>query len=343
MPLKSPKISDIGEKRLIKLLQNRYKEKLINSFFFDELSFKSLNDDSGLINLGDEYLAVTSDLLLEKSHFPPSMTFFQCGKKIVTVNVSDLAAMGAKPLGIVIALGLKPNMLLSDFIELMDGIIEACEEYNITLLGGDTNEARELTLCGTAIGLIDKEKVLMRSGAQEGDIIAVSGPLGLAAAGFKLLKLNEENIQTLVREKVIKSALEPKARLELGIRIADTGAVSSATDITDGLLSEIGEMIEANEGKVGFRIHEEMIPIPPEVYIIATKIDIDPLELALSYGEDFELLLTIKPALYPQIKEEFDLYTLGEVDSSGKINMIDKEGRIKVYNAKGFQHFADNI
>jgi len=120
------------------------------------------------------------------------MTAQQIGQKLVTVNVSDLAAMGAEPLGIIIAMGMPDELPLSYFDELVEGILQACHKYKMALIGGDTNQCQELTLCGTCLGIVDKDKVLTKDGAKPGDIVAVTGPLGLASAGFELL-FNDEN------------------------------------------------------------------------------------------------------------------------------------------------------
>ncbi|HML05394.1 MAG TPA: thiamine-phosphate kinase, partial [Methanobacterium sp.] len=184
MPLK---VSDIGEKELIKRILKKSSSNIVNNSFFDNKSIKSFKDDAALINFGDSYLVATSDILFKSSHFPDEMTPKQIGNKVVTVNVSDLAAMGAKPIGIIIAVGLPKDMLLDDFDKLINGIINACEEYEMMLIGGDTNESRELTISGTCLGIVDKNEVLMKDGAKPGDIVAVTGPLGLAAAGFELL------------------------------------------------------------------------------------------------------------------------------------------------------------
>ena len=121
---KNLKISNIGEKKLIKRLLSRSRDSQPNSPFFDEFYFKSLSDDAALIDLGDKYLVVTSDLLLESSHLPSDMSPEDMGRKVVTVNVSDLAAMGAKPIGFVLSLGLPEDLPLNEFDEIMEGVLK---------------------------------------------------------------------------------------------------------------------------------------------------------------------------------------------------------------------------
>jgi thiamine-monophosphate kinase len=339
MPLK---ISDIGEKGLIKRILNRTAKSDFNSAFLDDFSFKSLSDDAALIDFGEQYLVATSDMLLKSTHFPDEMSYNQIGKKVVTVNVSDLAAMGAKPIGIIISMGLTRDMLLDEFEELIDGIHDMCLEYSMMLIGGDTNEARELTLCGTCLGIVQKENVLMKDGAQSGDIVAVTGPLGLAAAGFEILfnksLLKDPNPD--YKDNLLKHALNPKARVNEGIILANSGFVTSATDITDGLVSEIDELISASSYGIGMTINEELLPIPDEVAEVADKIGKDPLEFALYYGEDFELLLTIKKDMFEQIKEKIPLYEIGNVTSSGKIKILHKDGTRNVLKSRGYEHLS---
>ena len=355
------KISDLGEKELIKRLLQRSQKfqshSLFLNTFLDDKSFKSRSDDAALIDMGENYLVATSDMLMQSSHFPPQMTAHQIGKKVVTVNVSDIAAMGADTIGMIISMGLPSSMPLDYFDQLIEGILEACKDYGMVLIGGDTNESSELTLCGTCIGIVAKEHVLMKEGTSPGDVVAVTGELGLAAAGFELLiPENMEKIKVKglgftenFKETALKHALEPRARIEEGVLLGKTGFISSATDITDGLLSEVGELMDANHG-IGMKLQQSKIPIDPELFRLAKALGKDPLELALSYGEDFELLLTIKKEKFQELKgvvaEAFEgkvtIHAIGRVDSSGRISMIDKDGETKIVTPRGYQHLTDS-
>ena len=341
------KISHIGEKKLIKRLLSRSRAFQPNSPFFDEFYFKSLSDDAALIDLGDNYLVVSSDLLLESSHLPPDMSPKDKGMKVVTVNVSDLAAMGAKPIGFILSLGLPEDLPLNEFDEIMDGVLYSCQDYEMGLMGGDTNQSDELILSGTCLGMVDKNKVLMKEGAQPGDVVAVTGPLGVAAAGFEFLlssppvkKALKKDIKPSTLKLIQKHALQPHARLREGMLLADTGSVTSATDITDGLASEVGELLEASEKPVGITLFETMIPLIPEVEEMGAALDQDPIDFALYYGEDFELLLTIQKDDFDHLKNEFGLHQVGVVTDSGKMEIIDKDGKTNILESKGYQHFA---
>jgi len=340
MPSNIDKISDLGEKKLIKrlLLKSR---PLVKSLFLDKFSIKSLSDDASLLDIGENYLVACSDMLMAFTHFPDEMTPYQMGQKIVTVNVSDLAAMGADTIGIIVSMGLPNNMLLADFDHMVDGILDSCTKYGMALIGGDTNESNELTLCGTCIGIVKKDNVLMKNGARQGDIVAVTGPIGLAAAGFEVLIHPFHNFDDLdndIKDLVIKHALEPEARLEEGIIFAKSGSVTSATDITDGLLSELGEIVDESECNIGIIINQEDLPIPREVFEVAKISSQNPIEMALTYGEDFELLLTVPPSLFNDLNSEVTLHKIGIVDSSGEIKMIDKAGNTNIITPEGYEH-----
>ena len=282
-------------------------------------------------------------MLIRSAHFPEEMTYKQIGKKTTTANVSDLAAMGAKPIGFLVAMGLPTDIKIDDFDKMVDGILKACSYYEMPLIGGDINESGELTLCGTCLGVVKKGNVLMKSGAQIGDVVAVTGLLGLAAAGFEVLFAAESKLKGLdpkVRSHVLGYALEPKARSKEGILLAKTGFVSSATDITDGLVSEIGEIVDASNRGIGMTIYEDMLPIPKEVTEVAHVVGKDPLELAIYYGEDFELLLIIKKDSFDKLKKKIKLYKIGDVTSSGRIEMINKEGTTNILTPRGYQHLG---
>jgi thiamine-monophosphate kinase len=345
MPSNERKITDLGEKKLIKRILSKSKQSIPKSTFFNyfisEKSLESLSDDAALINIGENYLVVTSDMLFESSHFPKQMSYFEQGRKAVVVNLSDLAAMGARPIGILVTLGLKSDLSLDDFDKLVEGILSTCEDYELALLGGDINQSNEFSICGTAIGIINKQKVIMKSGARNGDILAVTGYLGLAGAGLEILLGEQSHFEHYsYSEKLmaIKHSLRPKARVHEGIIMSESGLVTSATDITDGLVSEIEELITSNAENIGVRIYEDKIPINPLTMDLSELIYQNPLELSLYVGEDFEILLTVSKENLELLKEKICIYEIGEVTSEGKIEIVDKRGKTKILKPRGYEH-----
>ena len=269
------KVSDIGEKGLIERIIERSKtcsncRTDLNSNPSDFAT--SIGDDSALTDIDmddDSYLVSSSDMLIQSSHFPQEMSYFQMGYKSVVANVSDLASMGADNIGFLLNMAIPRDMLLDDFDEMLCGVISACDDYGIPLIGGDTNQANEIILSGTAIGHVDKDRALMQYGFQTGDLICITGELGLAALGFELLRLKDMlkiNLFEMVdlEEKISKAyeidstlcdvaifkALKPEARYNEGHILRDfntNGNRISATDITDGIASEFYEILNSDK------------------------------------------------------------------------------------------------
>lgn len=179
-------IEYFGERKLIEIIIE--KSESFQTKYFDKNSLNShIGDDAGVIAIGNKYLVLSSDMLTEKHHFLKEMTYYQRGFKAVTANLSDIAGMGAYPIGILISLAIPKNTHIDKFNNLIDGVLEACSFYNIPLIGGDTNEGDELTISGTGIGVNDDENVLMQYGFKNKDLIAISGEIGLSAIGFEIL------------------------------------------------------------------------------------------------------------------------------------------------------------
>ena len=267
-------VSDIGEKQLIeRIIEKSRTCSIYNPADFTDFDNKtSIGDDSALTNIDlkeNSYLVSSSDMLIQSSHFPPEMSYFQMGYKSVVVNVSDLASMGADNIGFLLNIAIPKDTLLDDFDDLICGVIRACDDYHIPLIGGDTNEANEIILSGTAIGQVDKDKALMKYGFKEGDLVCITGELGLAALGFELLNMKQllkNNLFEMVdlEDKINRAyeidptlcdmalfkALKPEAKYIEGhiLRDLNTGENRiTATDITDGLASELYEVLNSDK------------------------------------------------------------------------------------------------
>ena len=300
------KVSDIGEKELINYILSK--------------SEHITPDDTAVTKFSDTNLISTCDMLIASKHFPKGMSYFQMGFKAVTVNVSDLAAMGATPLGFLLSIALPKDLVVNDFKEIIEGVIDACDYYDIPLIGGDTNEASEIIVSGTALGICDEP--LMKNTSKEGDLICLTGDIGLAALGFNL---NEDNIYT-------KKALNPIARLKEGKIIKD-GCATSATDITDGLASELYEM---KPDSLGFMIYEDKLEISQEYKEISSGLGLNYLDLILHVGEDFELLFTIDK----DNDLDIDFRVIGEVNDSDKIQITLIDGEVKEMENRGYNHYV---
>lgn len=302
------KVSDIGEKELIRYIQDN--------------SRHITPDDTAVTEFSSTNLISTTDMLIQSGHFPENMSHFDMGFKAVTVNVSDLAAMGAKPLGFLLAIALPKDLKVDDFKEIIHGVLKACDYYQIPLIGGDTNEASEIIITGTALGTADKP--LMKDTYNTGDLVAVTGEIGLAALGFNMD--SPDNIYT-------NKALKPKARIKEGLILKDYA--TSATDITDGLASELYEI--KKEG-FGFMIHEEMLEITDEYKELSDKLNLNYLDLVLHIGEDFELLFTISKDNLKKLPIDFKV--IGEVTDSDIVEMTLENGFVERIENRGYEHYV---
>ena len=304
----SLKVSDIGEKELVRYI-------IANS--------RSITpDDTAITAFNNTNLISTCDMLIQSRHFPENMSYYDMGFKAVTVNVSDLAAMGAEPLGFLLAIALPKDLDIDSFKEILEGVLKACDYYEIPLIGGDTNESSEIIITGTALGLTDKP--IMKDTYQKGDLIAVTGDIGLAALGFELSDL--DNIYS-------KHALKPKAKIKEGIILKDFA--TSATDITDGLASELYEIKKDN---YGFMIYEEMFGISDEYKRLADNLNLDYLDLILHVGEDFELLFTISKDNIEKLP--FDYKVIGEVTDSDVVELTLENGFVERIENRGYEHYV---
>ncbi|WP_405291580.1 thiamine-phosphate kinase [Methanobrevibacter sp.] len=305
----SLKVSDIGEKELVKYI-------IANS---NDI----IPDDTAITKLNDSNLISTCDMLIQSRHFPKNMSYFEMGFKSVTVNVSDLAAMGAKPLGFLLSIAMPKNLSMDSFKEIISGVLEACDYYSIPLIGGDTNEASEIIISGTALGLCDKP--LMKNTYELDDLLVLTGDIGQAALGFNLEV--HDNVY-------VNKTLKPIARLNEGILINQAGA-TSATDITDGLASELYEI---KKDGFGFIIYEEMLEITDEYKQLAEKLGLNYLDLIFHVGEDFELLFTISNDNLDKLN--IDYKVIGQVTDSNKVELILENGFVEEIKNKGYEHYV---
>lgn len=303
------KVSDIGEKELVKYIISNSKE--------------ITPDDTAISEFDSTNLISTCDMLIQSRHFPQNMSYFDMGFKAVTVNVSDLAAMGAEPLGFLLAIAIPKDLELNSFKEIIDGVLSACDFYSIPLIGGDTNEASEIIVSGTALGLCDNP--LMKDTYEKGDVIAVTGDIGHAALGFNLEIL--DNIY-------VKKALKPIARINEGIELKNKGA-TSATDITDGLASELYLI---KKDSFGFMIYEELLGISDEYRQYCEDLGLNYLDLILHVGEDFELLFTIPKDKLDDLDIEYKV--IGEVTDSDVIEITLENGFVDRIENKGYEHYV---
>ncbi|BCO08625.1 thiamine-monophosphate kinase [Desulfolithobacter dissulfuricans] len=257
---------------------------------------RSIGDDCAVISRTDRSVWLLSmDSLVEQVHF--DLRFhpaYELGRKAVSVNVSDVAAMGGRPQFLLLSLGLTPDRDQAWFKEFMAGLESACREYGCLLIGGDTvSSPRALTLTLTIIGEQDREAVIYRSGARPGDEIWVSGELGLAAAGLDLFRLGS-GLEDPDFKPLLARHLNPRARVELGLALAGSGVVRAMLDLSDGLATDLAHLCK--ESGVGGRVEARLLPGHPALDRAAVLLDRQPIDWMIRGGEDYELLFTAPPA-----------------------------------------------
>lgn len=321
------KLSDLGERKAIQLIS-----KVLTQ---GEIAVE-IGDDCAALELDDNYLLISTDMISENTHIPKIMTPWQIGWFIVAINLSDIAAKGGKPLGLVLSLGLPRDKTVDFLKELTRGANKCATKYNTSIIGGDTKENPVITLCGTAFGIVEKNNFMGRKGSKPGDIVAVTGSLGGAGAGQFAIQHNIED------DKIVKKLLEPTPKIREGHILSNCGAVTSCMDISDGLSSSLYQLADLNN--IGFEIIKEKIPISSFLLNQAEKnthLDVDC--YSLHFGGDYELLLTISPSKFEETKKTIlknggNLTEIGVVTKDKKIQ-ISEEGKIKTLQNKGYEHF----
>ncbi len=317
------KLKELGERKIIEIFAKNFDRC--------ENAAVGIGDDAAVFRFDSgNYLVVSTDIITQKTHIPREMTPLQIGRYAVNVNLSDIACMGAEPLGLVFSFGL-PGDIDEKFIEeLSSGINDACTEHGTRVLGGDTKEHSEIVIAGTALGKVKEDRFLTRAGAKAGDIIGVTGKIGSAAAGFYCL--TKEIGDT---DKFIKAALEPKARVKEGAVLSKYA--SACMDVSDGLAFSLHEI--ARESNKGFRIYEERIPADEGLDRVSELSGVPVGEMLFHKGGDFELLFTAAKDRFEALEREINITAIGEVTERGAI--IQKDGKESELEPRGYDSFLD--
>ncbi len=308
-------LNELGEFGLINHLTKEFKLK-------HKSSIKGIGDDAAVLDYGEKYIVVTSDLLAEGIHFNLVYTpLMHLGYKAVIVNLSDIFAMNALPKQITVSLAISAKFSVEHIEELYNGIKLACEKYNVDLVGGDTTSSLTgLIISITAIGEVDKNKVVYRNGANENDIICVSGNLGGAYMGLQLLERERKLFEKNEIENpdfgnysyILQRQLRPETRPEIIEFFKEIDILpTSMIDISDGLSSELIHI--CNSSEKGCCIYQEKIPIDNETVKMAEEFNLPELTAALNGGEDYELLFTLPLTAYDKIIGKKEISVIGHI------------------------------
>ncbi|MDR2937189.1 MAG: thiamine-phosphate kinase [Rikenellaceae bacterium] len=283
-------------------------------------------DDAAVIDAGEKYLLVSTDLLLEGIHFDLTYTpFAHLGYKVVVVGISDIYAMNGCPQQVTVSVGLSAKLDLPQVEEFYRGVRMACEQYGVDLAGGDTSSSLTgFSISVTAVGKVGKDKITYRSGAQINDLICVTGNLGAAYMGLQLLEREKRALAGVADPKprfegysyILQRQLKPEAQAGLIESLAENGIVPTAMiDISDGLASEMLHICKASG--CGARIYLDKLPIAHETYAMAEELHADPVVAALNGGDDYEMLFIVPLAMREKLTNVSGIDLIGHITKEG--------------------------
>jgi thiamine-monophosphate kinase len=321
------RLKDLGERRVISRIRRAFGEPRTDILI-------GIGDDAAVVR-APRSLLLTTDILVEDEDFrrsvhPPRLL----GRKALNVNLSDIAAMGGRPLHALVGMAMPGDLEESWLRKFMAGFRSAAREARVALVGGDLSQADRVMISVTVTG--EAKSPVTRNGARAGDWIFASGTLGDAAQGFRLLE--EGGLQEKGRgvRPLIRAFLDPVPRLDLGALLARRKLASAMIDISDGLSVDLAHICE--ESGVGAEVEASRIPISPAL----RRLSKDPLALALNGGEDFELLFTVRPAKLAAVERlpsKFRLTQIGRVTAGKKIFLVTPDQKKTPLRTEGFEHF----
>lgn len=319
------KLSDFGgETALINLIRDRFGAPVAGDLVL------SVGDDAALLDTGAKsLLIVTTDLLVEGTHFRTDLIEpYLLGWKSVAVNISDVAAMGGEPTYAFISIGL-PDVEVSIVESIYEGIHDVSTAFGSAIAGGDTVVSGNIVINVVQLGVVECDLAAKRAGAKPGDAIIVTNTLGDSRAGLELLlRLGLEEARR-VAPLLVERHLKPEPRVNEARAAVLTGKVRSMMDLSDGLSSDLAKLCEASG--VGARVYAQAIPISQDVHIAAARLDADPVALAASGGEDYELLLTCDPRDGEDIIKAISrtgskARAIGEIVDEKSVRLVDSNG-----------------
>ncbi|MFX1318993.1 MAG: thiamine-phosphate kinase [Promethearchaeota archaeon] len=330
MPQKANTLRDIGERGLIRWFQD-----LITPY--DKALLPGL-EDAVAVPFNEEALVVNSDMLVESTDVLPGMTASEIAWKAGVMGLSDLAAKGATPLGVIISLGLPAETEANFAAALVGGLNCVCREHETYYLGGDTNQCLELVIDCTAIGRVLQNRLMRRKGAKPGDLIAITGEFGYTGALFEALLGGYSEPAELVSQ-IREKALRPRARVKEGKALAEAGVISASIDSSDGLAWALHELSTAS--RVGFQL--DNLPIPQICAEFAVANELDAVDFVLYGGEEFELVVALPPKHWEKASRSVQqvggsLTRIGEIVEEPE-KSLRFDGEERTVEMKGYEHF----
>lgn len=332
-------LSELGEFGLIKHITQHFDIQ-------HKSTIKGVGDDAAVLEIKDKNILVTTDLLIEGVHFDLGyMPLKHLGYKAVVVNVSDICAMNGIATQITVSIAVSNRFPLEAIEELYAGIQLACETYKVDLIGGDTTSSTKgLLISITAICEAKNEDIVYRNTAKPNDLLVVTGDLGAAYLGLQVLEREKRVFEVNPNSQpdltnytyLIEKQLKPEARKDMVELFAALEVKPTAMiDISDGLSSEILHI--CTQSKVGCNLYEEKIPLDPQVISTCEEFDLNSTTIALSGGEEYELLFTISQEDYPKIKGNPHLTVIGHITEENEgVNLVTRAGQQIKLAAQGW-------
>lgn len=337
-------LSELGEFKLIDHLTQ-------SAVLHHKDTVKGVGDDCAVIGQGELQTLVTTDLLLEGIHFDLSyMPLKHLGYKAVMVNLSDVYAMNGNARQITVSIAVSNRFPVEALEELYAGIHLACNTYKVDLAGGDTTSSTKgLIISITAIGEVEKEKCVYRNEARPNDLLVVTGDLGAAYLGLQVLEREKQVFQVNPNAEheldqytyLVERQLKPEARKDIiGLLQELEVQPTSMIDISDGLSSEILHICK--QSGTGCQLYEDKIPLDQQVISTCEEFNLDSTTIALSGGEDYELLFTVKQEDFPKIKGNPNLSIIGHMtDAPDQVQLVTRGGPKVDITAQGWDSFGD--
>lgn len=336
-------LEELGEFGLIDLITKSIE-------ITEKSTIKGIGDDAAVLDFGAKQTLISTDLLLEGVHFDLRyVPLKHLGYKAVQVNLSDIYAMNGTASHITFSIGLSSKFPLEAVEEIYEGALLACKKYKIDLIGGDTSASKQgLVISVTSVGYAEAKDIVYRNGAQEGDLICVSGDLGGAYMGLQLLErekkifLENPNIQPDLEGKdyIVERQLKPEARRDI-IEFFKEKEIkpTSMIDVSDGLASDIIHICKQSDK--GCKLYEEKFPIDPMTFDTAMAFGIDPSVCVLNGGEDYELLFTISQSDYDKIQHSTDITPVGYItEAAAGYKLVTKADKEYDLTAQGWNAFG---
>ena len=331
-------INEVGEFGFIEQLKKRYVP-------WDKSIIKGIGDDVGVFERDENSVVlITTDMLIEDIHFRlKDISPYDLGFKSLAVNLSDIAAMGGIPQTACVSLAVPENISFEFLMNFYEGMEPLLEEFNVMLIGGDTNRSPKGFVINVVVtGIMKKDEIIYRSGARAGDIIMTTGYLGDSSCGLDIL-FGKIDTDESYRNYFYNAHVKPRPHIREGRLLAESGCASALIDISDGLASDLKHICE--DSGVGAVIYQDAVPMSERLEKLASEKNINILDYALFGGEDYCLLAVIpaekKEAIMNTFneKESVQLFEIGEIVQGSSIEIGNKSGERNVLLKKGFSHF----